>query len=285
MPSVPVQSIAKVLSPLIFTLLLGISAPAHALEGNWVETEYLKARIITSRQAVGQDKSVKAALDLVLQPGWHIYWRMPGDGGLSPSLGKGESQNLKEVAISWPAPERFEMEGLYGFGYQGAVLLPLVITLEKPGQAVDLALKADIMVCKTICVPQKLDLALNIPAGYSEIDNAQEKRIKDAQEELPFTENRPDIKIENVVMGPKAIVVRAFLSQGFEGADLFVEGMESYIVAPPVITPEEKDPRYASLVINAPEGIDNLAAAIMGRTLILTLTDKRGRALERSFDF
>lgn len=281
MPSVPVKS----LNFMIFIGLLGLGAPAHAREGAWAESEYLKARIITAHNAIGDEKSIEAALDLEMKPDWHIYWRMPGDGGLAPSLGKGESQNLKDVTIQWPTPLRFAFEGLYGFGYKDAALLPLTITPEEPGAPLQLALKADIMVCNAICVPQKLDLTLDIPAGDAKIDTASDKRIKAAQKKLPFTENRPDMKIENVVMGPNAIVVRAFLSQGFDGADLFVEGPEYYVVAPPVITPEEKDPRYASLVINAPEGIDNMAASVMGKTLILTLTNKKGQALERSFDF
>ncbi len=285
MPSVPTKSISKLLNSMAFILLLGLTTPAHALEGNWAESEYLKARIVTGNSAVGHDKTITAGLDLAMKPGWHIYWRMPGDGGLAPSIGKGESQNLKDITIQWPSPIRFEFEGLYGFGYKDATLLPLTLTPEEPGNPLKLALKADIMVCNAICVPQKLDLTLDIPSGDAKIDDAHDRLIKGAQKKLPFTENRPDMKIENVVMGPTAIVVRAFLAQGFDGADLFVEGPESYVVAPPVITPEAKDPRYASLVINAPEGVDNMAASVMGKTLTLTLTNKKGQALERSFDF
>ncbi len=285
MSSVPAKSISKLLNSMTFIFLLGIAAPAQALEGNWAESEYLKARIITGKNTVGSDKTIDAGLDLEMKPGWHIYWRMPGDGGLTPTVGKGESQNLKDLTIKWPTPIRFEFDGLYGFGYKEAALLPLTLTPEEPGNPLKLALKADIMVCNAICVPQKLDLTLDIPSGDGKLDEAQDKRLQTAQKKLPFTENRPDMKIENVVMGPKAIVVRAYLSQGFEGADLFVEGPESYVVAKPVITPETKDPRYASLVINAPEGVENLAADVMGKTLTLTLTNKKGQALERSFDF
>ncbi len=285
MSLVPAKSISKLLNSMAFIFLLGVNLPAQALEGNWAESEYLKARIITGKNVVGSDKTLEAALDLEMRPGWHIYWRMPGDGGIAPSLSKGESQNLKDIAIKWPSPIRFEFDGLYGFGYKEAAILPLTLTPEEPGKPVKLALKADIMVCNAICVPQKLDLTLDIPAGAEALDEAQHKRMQTAQKKLPFTENRSDMKIENVVMGPTAIVVRAYLSQGFEGADLFVEGPDAYIVAPPAITPDAKDPRYATMVINAPEGVENLAADIMGKTLILTLTNKKGQALERSFDF
>lgn len=285
MPSVPDRLPVNVLNLMVFISVLSVAAPVCAREGAWAESDYLRARIITAQETAGHARTIDAGLEIEMQPGWHIYWRMPGDGGLSPSLGRGESRNLKDIAIHWPAPVRFETDGLYGFGYKDAALLPLTLTPEEPGNPLKLALKADIMACNAICVPQKFDLALDLPAGEAGINDAHDKIIKDARKKLPFTENRPDMKIENVVTGPKAVVVRAFLSQGFDGADLFVEGPEYYVVAPPVITPEEKDPRYATLVVNAPEGIDNMAAAVMGKTLTLTLINKKGQALERSFDF
>lgn len=109
--------------------------------------------------------------------------------------------------------------------------------------------------------------------------------IDQAWKALPFKEDRPDIKIESVVMGPKAIVVQAYLAQGFDQADLFVEaGSDLYIVTKPEINVDTKDPRKASMIIAAPEGTDNLAKAIMGKTLTLTLV-KGDKALEKEFSF
>lgn len=277
----------KTLNILTSLLILGgvtlTAHPAKALEGPWAEAEYISARLITPQSASGDKADLHAALELKIKPDWHIYWRMPGDGGLPPNLTSADSRNLKNLAIQWPVPHRFEMEGLYGFGYSDQVTLPLRLTALDAGAALALALKAEIMVCKDICVPQKLDVTLDIPAGPARRD-AQAAAYEAALKQLPFTENRPDMKIENVVMGPQAIVVRAYLSQGFEGADLFVEGPEFYVVEKPEITPDEKDPRYARLVIATPEG-ENIAQAIIGKTLTLTLVNKKGQGLERSFDF
>jgi len=276
----------KFLNFMIFMAIAGTaSTQAQALEGPWAQGEFLKARIITEKTAVGHDKTLNAALEIVMEPDWHIYWRMPGDGGLPPMLDWAKSTNLKSTDIKWPSPVRFEYEGLYGFGYKNAATLPLTLTPEEPGNPVKIDLHADIMVCKTLCVPQKIDLTLDIPAGDSKLDS-QASLIADAAKNLPYTENRPDMKIENVVMGPKAIVVRAYLSHGFEGADLFAEvGPEMYIVAKPEIVLDKKDPRYASISLAAPEGVENLASAVMNKTLVLTLTNAKGKALERTFNF
>lgn len=273
----------KFLNSIIFMAALG-THQASAAESEWAQGAYLKARIITEKTATGKDATISAALDIVMQPDWHIYWRMPGDGGLAPVLDWKNSKNLKDAKMLWPAPLRFDYAGLYGFGYKDTALIPLTLTPEEIGNPVKLSIHANIMVCKDICVPQVFDLSLDIPSGDAKPD-AQASVIADAIKALPYTENRADMKIENVVLGPKAIVVRAYLSRGFDNSDIFVEiSPDFYIVAKPEITLDEKDPRYASMVIAASEGVENLANEVMGKKLILTLT-KDGKALERSFDF
>jgi len=275
----------KFLNSIAF-IVFAISLPhaAKAAESPWVQAEHLKARLITEKTGVGNEATLNAALEIVMEPEWHIYWRMPGDGGLTPELSWEKSTNLKDVVLSWPAPIRFEFGGLYGFGYKDSALFPVTLTPEKAGDPVSLALHANIMVCKNLCLPQTVDLSLDIPAGDA-VTDTQGPVITESIKNLPYTENRADMKIENVVLGPKAIVVRAYLARGFEGADLFVEvSPDFYVVAKPEITLDEKDPRYASLVVAAPEGIENIANEVMDKTLVLTLT-KDGKALERSFKF
>src|SRR3982074_3667196 len=41
-----------------------------------------------------------------LQPGWHTYWRTPGDSGVPPRIDFGKSENVEAVTILWPAPTK-----------------------------------------------------------------------------------------------------------------------------------------------------------------------------------
>src|SRR6201997_3463097 len=43
-----------------------------------------------------------------LQPGWHTYWRTPGDSGVSPRFDFSKSENIEAVTILWPAPIKFD---------------------------------------------------------------------------------------------------------------------------------------------------------------------------------
>src|SRR3989440_2045782 len=42
-----------------------------------------------------------------IQPGWHTYWRNPGDSGVPPRFDFARSENIEAVTILWPAPTKF----------------------------------------------------------------------------------------------------------------------------------------------------------------------------------
>src|ERR1700712_5939233 len=43
-----------------------------------------------------------------LQPGWHTYWRTPGDSGVPPRFDFSKSDNVEAVTILWPAPRQLD---------------------------------------------------------------------------------------------------------------------------------------------------------------------------------
>lgn len=208
---------------------------------------------------------------------------MPGDGGLPPAFDWSGSKNMADIEISWPVPERFEMVGLYSFGYKENVILPLKITAADPDKPVMLDVTADIMICKDICVPQKVALSLNISAeGMTETSHAA--AIEAARETVPKQEDLPGLKIENIVIGPDAVVANIFSRAGFERFDLFVEAGDLYVTAPPEITVDEGDPRKALVRVAAPEGVDSLTAAVLEKNVTLTATNGR-YAVEKTISF
>ncbi|NBC47147.1 MAG: hypothetical protein GVY22_03970, partial [Gammaproteobacteria bacterium] len=58
-----------------------VSAPVTVSR---VETEHLVARLIAESAAVVPGGNVELALVFDLRPGWHTYWRNPGDSGEPP---------------------------------------------------------------------------------------------------------------------------------------------------------------------------------------------------------
>src|SRR5882757_7264561 len=78
-----------------------------------------------------------------LEPGWHTYWRTPGDSGVPPRFDFSKSDNVEAVTVMWPAPTKFD-DGAGGssLGYKQQVVLPLRIVAKDTGKPV--TLRADI---------------------------------------------------------------------------------------------------------------------------------------------
>ena len=93
------------------------------------------------------------ALSCKLAPGWKTYWRYPGDSGVPPHFEFEQSENVKSVAVLWPAPLRFSDAEGTTIGYKDNVVFPLRIEAKDPSKPVTLRLKFDYAVCERLCIP------------------------------------------------------------------------------------------------------------------------------------
>ena len=100
-------------------------------------------------------------------PGWHTYWRNPGDSGEPTALHWKLPPGYAAGAILWPAPMRLPIGPLLNFGYEGEVLLAVDISVPAAASGtVRLAARATWLVCSDEhCIPQEADLALVLPVG------------------------------------------------------------------------------------------------------------------------
>src|SRR5664279_2316931 len=80
-------------------LMLG--APARAADASpWVEDSYSAIRLIAGANKSGAE-SLRAGIEIKMQPGWHTYWRYPGDSGVPPRFSFSGS-DLSLIHISEP---------------------------------------------------------------------------------------------------------------------------------------------------------------------------------------
>lgn len=109
----------------------------------------------------------QAALRFTLADGWKTYWRSPGEAGIPPVFTWRRSDNVADVAITWPTPVTFELYGLRSIGYKNELVLPIEITPETPDRPVRLSGDIELGVCNEVCVPSALnfDHALDAGAG------------------------------------------------------------------------------------------------------------------------
>ena len=133
--------------------------------------EHAKALLLAETTGWVRGQPVRLGLRLELAPGWHTYWSNPGDAGLPPSVTVALDGGTPEpAALQFPAPQRLPTGPLMGYGYAGEVLLPFSAApaIGKTG-SLQAAVRADWLVCASVCVPEHADLALTLPQAGSAV--------------------------------------------------------------------------------------------------------------------
>ena len=150
-------------------LLLGASLSLRAETAtDWVRTDQSKLRLISAVEGVKSLESLRVGLQIKLAPGWKTYWRSPGDAGIPPLLDWSGSENMISAEVLWPLPEEFDAYGFSSWGYHDEVVFPIDITLQEPGNPLDLKLRLQLGICEDVCIPYELEFTLTLDTKSAE---------------------------------------------------------------------------------------------------------------------
>lgn len=132
-----------------------------------VTTPRVEARLVSEVTGVPAAGGViSLGLDQRMQPGWHTYWRNPGESGEPTKINWTLPTGMSAEDISWPHPERIAFGELANYGFSEHVLLRTEITVPPgltPGMQVTFKADANWLVCKDICIPEQGTLELTLP--------------------------------------------------------------------------------------------------------------------------
>jgi len=145
----------------LFAGLLGGAALAEP-----VSTGHLEAELVAQDAAAVPGATIYVALRQKIAPGWHTYWRNPGDAGDATKIVWTLPAGWTAGDIVWPTPEKSRVGPLLDYAYTGQVLLPVPITVPldaRPGSTVTLKAAAAFLVCEEICIPEDAVLTLDLP--------------------------------------------------------------------------------------------------------------------------
>jgi thiol:disulfide interchange protein/DsbC/DsbD-like thiol-disulfide interchange protein len=178
------------LAALLLLLLLLLPVAAAATESTPVRSPRAVATLAADRSAVAPGEDVRVGLRLRLAPGWHTYWRNPGDAGAPPEITLTLPEGATQGPVRWPAPERKPFGPLMNFGYAGEVLLPIAVSVPataEPGQRFRIEAEASWLVCETICIPEEGRFTLDLPviAPPAAVDAALAPLFARAEAALP----------------------------------------------------------------------------------------------------
>lgn len=153
-------------------------------------TEQVAVHLIASVDRVYPGEKIWLGVQQKIIPHWHTYWINPGDSGLPTKIVWQLPEGASAGDIQWPAPTRFDLDGITNYGYSDEVVLLTPITLPKTlsiGKTATINAKVDWLVCADVCIPQSVDLSLQLPivaAGDSD-KRTLEPVIEKALAELP----------------------------------------------------------------------------------------------------
>lgn len=146
----------RAIASLAILAALSLTAPQPADAQRLRVGDIVQADILPGWQT---DRGTRmAALRLEMAPGWHTYWRNPGDSGIAPRFDWSNSQNVANIRVLWPRPEPFTQGGMTSYGYEDTVILPLEITPQDASRPMALMGDISIGVCESTCVPADLSV-------------------------------------------------------------------------------------------------------------------------------
>jgi thiol:disulfide interchange protein len=146
--------------------LLGTAA-ARA-EGPPAPADLVQAELVAETASITAGARLWVDLHLAIKPGWHIYWRNPGDSGLPTAIDWDLPPGFSAGPMLWPVPEHFVQNGIGNYGYAGSADLLVPITAPgglTAGTTVQLQGQASWLACADICIPGSADLSLSLPVA------------------------------------------------------------------------------------------------------------------------
>jgi DsbC/DsbD-like thiol-disulfide interchange protein len=186
---------------------------------DWSEDTRSAMRLIAGTNKPGVP--LTAGIEIRLQPGWHTYWRSPGDSGIPPRFDFSGSSNLKTAEVLYPVPQLRKDEGGQSLGYEADVIFPVKVTPIEIGKPIGLKVMLAYAVCEKLCIPAIGHAELHLDIGES----AQELVLQAALARVPKPVSPAEIGLSvRRINHPKPSITVDLRAPAHKRIQLFVEG-------------------------------------------------------------
>lgn len=109
----------------------------------------------------------RIALRFQVEPGWHVYWRNPGEGGVATTATWTLPSGFNVDSLEYPTPARLDVAGVVTHILEGEAVF---LTTVRPPTQGRLAARSSRLtarvrygVCKDVCYPGQATLAITMP--------------------------------------------------------------------------------------------------------------------------
>jgi thiol:disulfide interchange protein DsbD len=159
----PYKSLSVKLS--LFLILL-LTTSSSLWSDSFFQASDSSVEVTSESEAMMKGDELLLGLNFKLTPGWHTYWKNPGDAGEGASITWQLPKGFQASEILWPGPQAIPVEPLMTFGYEDEItLLTKIKALDAAVFPAIVKAKVSWYTCKDICVPQEANLELTIQNG------------------------------------------------------------------------------------------------------------------------
>lgn len=151
--------------------------------------KFLEASLISENKSWRPANKFSVGVRLLPAPGWHVYWKNPGDSGSPPKFSWSlDGYELMPSRDYWPYPKLIPYGPLANYGYDQDTLI--IFEFDAPAQAKNelrLSLDLEWLVCREECLPGKALLKIALPTadGSPEPNAADAELFRRARELIP----------------------------------------------------------------------------------------------------
>ncbi len=238
----------------IVTLFARVAPAADA--SAWSQDNHAAFRLIAGTNKP-DDSTLRAGIEIKLEPGWHTYWRYPGDSGVPPRFDFSHSENVAAVSVSYPAPHLISDDLGNSLVYTNNVTFPLRVTPRQAGTPVKLSVKLDYAICEKLCVPAQGNAELTLTPGSSAQDadlSAAEARVP-----KPVPAEQLGLSVHRVNKAAKPLIMIDLKTPPGKPVAIFVEGPTPEWALPipkPAPGGEEGHRQFGFELDGLPPGVD-----------------------------
>ena len=146
-------------------------------------------KLLLSADTARPGDTIWAGVDMKMEPGWHTYWKNPGDAGMATKIQWQLPPGVTAGEIQWPLPEKLPPAEVTTYGYNNEVILivPLKLAADlKPGP-LDLKAKVSWLECKEVCIPANASVEATLNVGSETKTSADAATIQSWQSKVPHT--------------------------------------------------------------------------------------------------
>lgn len=148
-------------------------------------SQNVKTEIILEKNSVKAGTSFHIALVQKIAPGWHTYWRNPGDVGDATRIEWQLPKGVEIGGFKWPAPSKLPYGEFINYGYSSEAILPMEVKIANgiSGKQI-IKGKATWLECKDVCIPGESEISFEINIGNDE-ENPNKAMIDKQLANLP----------------------------------------------------------------------------------------------------